>query len=152
MSFIIALYEKNRKEAKELVDNRVADWIRSETKDSYENMDRWAGNKRMGENETFSLDIYSMLFVTTFHPEYVEDLWNKKRDIDEIKKKIKNPKYKIEPEEVPASFKELREENKKERIEEENKKREKEKAKRRGRNYIAQDPAESEDERRQLMQ
>ena len=74
MSLIIALYEDHCEEAKELVDKRVGDWIDSEG--SYETMDRWAGTSRMGKNVDFSMDIYSMLFVTTFHPEYVEDLYN----------------------------------------------------------------------------
>ena len=72
MSFIIALYEDNRETAKELVDNRVKFWINDEGR--YETMVPWAGVNRMGANVDFSLDIYSMLFVTTFHPEYVEDL------------------------------------------------------------------------------
>ena len=74
MSFIIALYDDNRKVASELVDSRVSFWKSSEHVGSYEEMPRWAGACRMGNNVELNFDIYSMLFVTTFHPEYVYDL------------------------------------------------------------------------------
>ena len=94
MTFIIALYEDNRNEAGALVDRRVATWKSDETAESYEKMLRWAGACRMGKNVNLHFDIYSMLFVSTFHPEYVYDLYKKKFEREEAIKTILNPSYK----------------------------------------------------------
>ena len=74
MTFIIAFYDEHCEEVMKIVDGRVGKWQEQETKESYEKMDRWAGKSRMGDNVDLHLDIYSMLFVTTFHAEYVHDL------------------------------------------------------------------------------
>ena len=64
----------------------------------------------MGKNVDLLHDIYSMLFVTTFHAEYVYDLQQKKIEKEEIKKKILDPKYEIKEVEVPERFLEIRRE------------------------------------------
>ena len=88
----------------------------------------------MGENVELNFDIYSMLFVSTFHAEYVYDLYRKKTEKEEIKKKILDPSYKIKEEEEPERFLKIRRERKRKRDMKRTNKND---------NYIAQDPIES---------
>ena len=64
----------------------------------------------MGNNVELNFDIYSMLFVTTFHPEYVYDLKKKKEEREEIIKRILDPTYEIKKEKAPERFLEIQRE------------------------------------------
>ena len=66
MTFIIAFYDGHANEVRDVVDRRVGLWKEEEAKVVYEH--------RIGQSLDLSFDIYSMLFVTTFHPEYVNAL------------------------------------------------------------------------------
>ena len=49
------------------------------------------GDCRIGKNLKLSFDLYSMLFVTCFYPEYIHALYKKKQKKEEVLERLMDP-------------------------------------------------------------